>query len=263
MPARNYIAVLEKAARVLTCLEEHGPGVTLQEAARHSGLVKSSAFRLLFTLEKLGFVQRQEPGGVYRLGPRLLRLAATALQSRDLNRTALPFMETLLSRFQETVNLGVLDHGQVLYIQVLESPHTFRLAARAGLRSSLHSTAMGKSLLAYLPEYELNRLLEQGLTPLTSRTITNQQALRRELARVRKRGYAVDNQEDSDGARCVGAPVFDASKRVVAAMSISGPATRMTFPRMAEMAREIRAACLSISRELGWQPDPSGQEQRP
>lgn len=261
MAARNYIEVLDKAARVLACLGNHQAPVSLQEIARRSGLVKSSTFRLLYTLEKLGYVQRVEPGPLYRLGPRLLSLAATALHDRDLNRTALPFMEALLARFRETVNLGVLDQGQVLYIQVLESPQTHRLAARAGLRSSLHSTAMGKSILAHLPERELAGLLGGKLTAFTARTITEKQALRRELARVRERGWAVDNQEDSHGARCVGAPIFDGGNHVVAAISVSAPAVRMGPARLKEMAGEIRAACLSISGELGWQPAGAAREQ--
>ncbi len=251
MAARNYIEVVEKAARVLDCLENHGSAVLLGPIARQSGLVKSSAFRLLYTLEKLGYVQRVQPGPRYRLGPRLLRLAATALQERDLNRTALPFMEALLARFRETVNLGVLDQGQVLYLQVLESPQAFRLAARAGLRSPLHSTAMGKSLLAYLPERDVAALVGARLQRFTPRTITRLEP-RKELARVRERGYAVDNQEDSHGARCVGAPIFDGSNAVVGAMSVSAPATRMGSARAREIAREIRAACRRISGELGW-----------
>lgn len=260
MPARNYIEVLEKAARVLACLENHESAVPLQHIARRSKLVKSSAFRLLYTLEKLGYVQRLEPGPHYRLGPRLLSLAATALQKRDLNRTALPFMESLLTRFRETVNLGVLDQGEVLYVQVLESPQTFRLAARAGLRSPLHSTAMGKSLLAHLAAKEVAAAVGPKLRRFTPRTIGTMEALRKELARVRRRGYAVDNQEDSDGARCLGAPIFDAGNRVVAALSIAAPATRMNPVRLREMARDIRAACRSISRELGWRPAGAASE---
>ena len=253
MTTRNYIEVIERAARVFDCLaEKDDQGVPLPEIVRHTGLVKSSVFRLLFTLGKLGYVERVEPGPRYWLGPRLRSLSAAAFHSRGLTRTALPYMESLLTRFRETVNLGVLDGSEVLYVQVLESPEMFRMAARVGMRSALHSTAMGKALLAYLPLAEREKVLPHKLQSLTSRTLADRSILLKDLESVRARGYAVDSEEDSQGVRCVGAPILDGAHRVVAAMSVSAPAIRMPADRMQKIARKVSKACLDISRELGW-----------
>jgi IclR family acetate operon transcriptional repressor len=161
-------------------------------------------------------------------------------------------MESLLTRFRETVNLGVLDGSEVLYVQVLESPEMFRMAARVGMRSALHSTAMGKALLAYLPLAEREKVLPHKLQSLTSRTLADRSILLKDLESVRARGYAVDSEEDSQGVRCVGAPILDGAHRVVAAMSVSAPAIRMPADRMQKIARKVSKACLDISRELGW-----------
>jgi IclR family acetate operon transcriptional repressor len=162
-------------------------------------------------------------------------------------------MAQLVQRFQETVNLGILDGGEVLYIHVIECSNAFRLAAHAGLRGPVHSAALGKCLLCRLPHGEVKAILKaHPLEPLTPRTIREPAAFYRELERVRARGYALDNEEDSRGARCIGAPILDPEGRVRAAISISGPAVRVKPARDAEMAKALMEACKRISTLLGY-----------
>ena len=158
-----------------------------------------------------------------------------------------------MRRFRETVNLGVLDDGEVLYVRVLESSHAFRLAAHAGMRSPVHSTALGKCLLCCLPRQEIETILKKHpLRPITPRTIRDRPTFYRELEGVRSRGYAIDNQEDSRGARCLAAPILTPAGDVRAAISISGPATRMMPPSDREIAEALIETCGKIARLLGY-----------
>jgi IclR family transcriptional regulator, KDG regulon repressor len=251
MATNNYISVLEKAMRVLEALRGKGE-VPLGEIASAAGLIKSSAFRILFTLESLGYVEKSS-GGRYSLTSRLARLTSDGRPSPDLGKLAEPFMAELLRRFSETVNLGVLDNGAVLYLRVLESSHAFRLAAHAGMRSPVHSTAMGKCLLCCLPREEVEGVLtKHPLRRMTARTITGRAAFYRELERVRSRGYAIDNQEDSSGARCLAAPILTAAGDVRAAISISGPAVRVIPARDREIAHALIDTCGKLAKVLGY-----------
>jgi DNA-binding IclR family transcriptional regulator len=176
------------------------------------------------------------------------RLAGTQQPPFDLSNLAAPFMARLLQRFQETINLGILDGGEVLYIHVLECSHPFRLAAHAGMRSPVHSTALGKCLLSGLPRTEIESILKtHPLRLLTPRTITEPAAFYRELEKVRAAGYAVDSEEDSSGARCIAAPILDPQGHVCASISLSGPAIRVKPARDKDIAKALMEACKQIS----------------
>ncbi len=251
MPTNNYIAVLEKAVRVLEAF--HGEReVALGELAARTRQVKSSVFRILFTLERLGYVEKLN-GGRYSVTSRLGHLAGELRPAFDLSSLAAPFMAELVQRFQETVNLGILDGGEVLYIHVIECSHAFRLAAHAGMRGPVHSAALGKCLLCRLPRPEVEAILKtHPLEALTPRTIREPAAFHHELEKVRARGYAIDNEEDSRGARCIGAPILDPEGSVRAAISLSGPAARVKPARDAEIAKAVMETCKRISTLLGY-----------
>jgi len=255
MPTNNYISVVDKTMRVLEAMRGKRE-VPLGEIASSSGLIKSSTFRILFTLEQLGYIVRSG-GGRYSFTARLGRLTNDDQPSADLGSLSVPFMAELLRRFRETVNLGVLDQGEVLYIRVLESSHALRLAAHAGLRSPVHSTALGKCLLCRLPRQEIEPILKSHpLRPTTPRTIRDRSTFYRELERVRFRGFALDNQEDSRGARCLAAPILTPAGDVCGALSISGPAARVTPRRDREIADALMEVCGKISRLLGYTLSP-------
>jgi DNA-binding IclR family transcriptional regulator len=251
MPTNNYIAVLEKAVRVLEAF--HGKReVALGELAARTRLVKSNVFRILFTLERLGYIEKED-GGRYSVTSKFGRLAGEPRPAFDLGSLAAPFMAQLVQRFQETINLGILEGGEVLYIHVIECSHPFRLAAHAGMRSPVHSTALGKCLVCRMPRPEVETVLKtHPLQPLTPRTIREPSAFYRELGKVRARGYALDNEEDSRGARCVAAPILGPEGGVRAAISLSGPAARVKPGRDAEIAKALMEACKRISTLLGY-----------
>jgi len=251
MPANNYISVLEKAVRVLEAFQGERE-VALGELAARTRLVKSSVFRILFTLERLGYIEKGH-GGRYSVTSRFGRLAGSQQPAFDLSSLAAPLMAQLVQRFQESINLGVLEGGEVLYIHVIECSQPFRLAAHPGMRSPVHSTALGKCLLCRMPRSEVEAILKtHPPQPLTPRTIREPSAFYRELEKVRARGYAIDNEEDSQGARCIAAPILDPEGRVRAAISISGPSARVKPARDVEIAKAVTEACKQISTLLGY-----------
>lgn len=251
MPANNYITVIEKTMLALESFRGER-NVRLADLASRTRLVKSSVFRILFTLERLGYVEKG-PQGTYSISSRLRGLFGDGLAAPDLTAQAGPFMAGLLRKFQETVNLGVLDNDEVFYIRVMESPQVFRLAAHAGMRGPLHSTALGKCLLSTLPKAQVDSILKRRpLQALTPHTIRGRAEFHRELRRTRQQGYGVDNEEDSLGIRCLAAPILDTVGNVMAGLSISAPAVRLPPDRDVEVAAALKEACAQISRLRGY-----------
>jgi IclR family acetate operon transcriptional repressor len=246
------IAVLDRALDVLEAIAAAPGGpVGVTEIARSVGATKSAAFRILSNLERRGYVTKDPATAKYALGARLAYLGGRSLGAMDVRALARPALEDLHRRFDETTNLGVREDNEVVYIDMIESGHGLRMAARVGARDHLHSTALGKVLLAFLPAAERDRLLRRRLPALTERTITDPTVLRQELARVRERGVAEDLQENEAGARCLGAPIFDHAGAVVAAVSVSAPESRLDDDRAAEVAAALAAAAREITGRLG------------
>jgi len=166
---------------------------------------------------------------------------------------ARPILWEIWKSTRETVNLGTLDQGTVLYIEVIESPHEFRLSSRVGTRRSLHATALGKALAAFLADDQKERVLATiQFQPLTPKTIMNLVQFRQELEIIRKQGYAVDDEETTLGARCVSAPILGADREVVAALSVSGPVTRISPAQVPALAGAVMNAARAISVTMGF-----------
>jgi len=242
--------VVESVARALDVLEafRDSDELTLKEISRRVGLNKSRSFRLLHTLAGRGYVEKNAGG--YRLGVKLFERAAHVRQ--DLKLVAQPFMRQLLAQFNETVNLGVLHEGEVLYIDILESTRAFRMAATVGSRMPVLSTSLGKAIVAYLPESDDALRLGQQMGKSKGKLRSaSAQALQDDLVAVRRLGYAVDDEENEPGVACVGAPLLDAGGRALAAISVSGPAARIRAQQK-EIAAAVAAAGRQISQSLGF-----------
>lgn len=250
---RYAVQVVGRALDVLEVLRDAGRPLGLQEIAARLDAAKSSTFRLLCTLEQRGYVERLGHERRYCIGPAWLTYRRDSpFQRALLVETALPVMERLWKAFEETVNLGVLHDGEVFYLQMLESPRPFRMAAQAGSRSPLHSTAIGKAIAAFLPDKEVDAIVQtRGLPALTPRTIVAAAAWKRELSRVRARGYAEDKGETESGASCIGAPIL-VGQQVVGAISISGPTSRVQFLKPTA-SKALVEACATVSNLLAQQ----------
>ncbi|HEX2711205.1 MAG TPA: IclR family transcriptional regulator [Candidatus Acidoferrales bacterium] len=244
--------VVEAVAKAIDLLEafRDSEELSLGEICQRTKLNKSRGFRLLHTLAARGYVEKAADGGRYRLGTKLFEHAAHV--GRDLKQVAQPYMRRLHEQFNETVNLGVLHNGQVLYIDILESSQAFRMAATAGSRMPVFSTSLGKAIAAHLPEAEVAELLSGPQESASrKRAAAENHSLRNELQTVRRRGYAVDNEENESGVACIGAPIFDNGGRAVAAISVSGPVGRILGCQK-QIAGSLVSFCREISRKLGF-----------
>ncbi len=255
----NLSGTVLKALDVLDCLAQRGRPMSAQEIARECALSRPTAYRLLTTLMSRGFV-RTNGNYSYLLGTKLISLGRIVLDSIDLQELARSHLHELCAISNETANLSILDGAELLYIGKEESPQSSQTPVFVGLRSNvgtrltLHSSAMGKAILAYLPEMDLQTLLNHTtpLKPYTRNTITNLATLTHELERIRQHGYAIDDREVDDGTRCVAAPVFDSTGRVIAAMSIAGPAYRLTLDHLHQLSKEVIRVTRALSHQLGY-----------
>ena len=242
---------VERALNILEAAAHRRDGLTNSEISRKLGIPKSSASYILRTLERRGYLRRETETGRYRLGLKILSLGGDAQANLDIADVALPFMRALEEKIHMTVHLAVLDQGEAVYIEKVEAPGFFKVNTWVGRRMFLHSTSVGKCLLAWLPKQEVETLVkQQGLKKRTPKTITTMTKLLSDLERVKDEGYAVDDEENSLGARCLGAPVFDVSGNVVAALGASGTLTQVDEANMPRIAEALKEAARRISRQL-------------
>jgi len=239
-----------KVLRILEALRDAPYGLLLKDVAKLTAINKSTAYRFLAHLESAGYLFRGE-NGVYTIGPNFARLSAAGNFRETLRNLCRPILQKLWEATGETVNLGVLEGYEVLYVDVIESSHSFRLASQVGFRRPVYCTALGKALTAYLPSDKLDELLDSvTFERSTPRTIVQAGKFRRELGNVRKRGYAIDDQEAELGARCVAAAIFDADRNVIAAISVSGPVTRVSAQHISQFATLLQDYSRSVSAHL-------------
>src|SRR5215470_19559076 len=245
------VGVVAKVLRILEALDASSNGLQLREISQQTRVNKSTAYRFVAHLEKEGYLFR-DTVGAYIVGPKLASLGAGVAFHATLRRIARPVLTALSSETKETVNLGIVDGHDVLYLDVIESPHSFRMASQPGMHRPLNCTALGKALLAFLPAEHREELLPVlTFERATPRTIPNLARLQKELVRVVQQGYAIDDQEADMGARCVAAPILDESGKVAAVISVSGPITRMSRDRIRAYALATKRAARAISAQLG------------
>ena len=250
----NAVRSVDRAAALLLALgESHGEaGVT--ELARRLGLHKSTASRLLATLEKRGLVEQDEESGRYRLGLVVIRLAGHAERALDLRSIAMPELDRLARMTRETTGIGIVDGDQLVTVAQVDGPNLNAMADWTGRGAPLHCVAAGKVLLSSLPEREIMRMVRRGIDRRTDRTITGLEPLLEELARIRRRGFATAFGECDASLNAVAAPVHDSRGQVVAALGVWGPATRVTPARVPELVQAARTAAAAVSVRLGSTP---------
>lgn len=249
---RYRIQSIERAVAILNAFSIEEPELGVTELAERLELHKSTVHRFMVNLEAAGLVERNPRSGRYRLGMRIFELGGLVRQRINLWDEALPFLESLVRDTGETGHVAVLDGGEAVYIERVEARRALRVPSAVGRGYPAHATNLGKVLLADLDAQQLAAIVrERGLSAYTPNTIVDPDALEAELGDIRRRGYAVDNEEYDEGLRCIGAPVRDHSGRVVAAVGIGGPVTRITPERTEELATLVMAAAAGLSRRLG------------
>lgn len=249
---RYRIQAIERAVAILNAFSVERPEFGVTELADELGLHKSTIHRFLVNLEHAGLVERSPRSGRYRLGLHILELSGLVMQQMSLWEEALPFLEGLVRDTGETGHLAVLDNGEAIYVERVETNRALRIPSAVGRGYPAHATSLGKVLLAHLSRDEVEDIATQrGLVRHTPQTIVDVVALHDELALVRELGYAVDNEEYDEGLRCIGAPIMDHTGGVVAALGVGGPVTRVTPERVDELAELVRRAATGLSRRLG------------
>jgi IclR family transcriptional regulator, acetate operon repressor len=243
---------LERAFDLLEAMADAGGVVGLSRLAQESGLALPTIHRLVRTLVDLGYV-RQEPSRQYSLGPRLIRLGESA--SRLLGTWSRPYLSRLVDALGESANLAMLDGDRVVYVAQVQSRQSMRMFTEVGRRVYPHCTAVGKALLAHLPPSDVQALLGRtGMPAQTEHTITEPTRLAEEIDRVRAQGYAIDDGEQEIGVRCVAVPVLGTSNRL--AVSVSGPAPRMTPDVVERAVPLLRQAAEDLADDLNVQRSP-------
>jgi DNA-binding IclR family transcriptional regulator len=253
-PKRSYnITALQRGLRLLQIFSESPHGLTAKHVAGRSRLPVSTVHRFLANLEGAGFLNCAGDG-VYHLGIACFAIGQAALGQLDIRRVSLPYLQELNRQTRETIHLTVRHGLSAVYVEKLDSPEQLRIHSRIGASVPLYCTAVGKIMLAYMPDEEREKALPQlGLKRLTPNTVGNLQELGAELYRVRKNGYACDLEEHELHIRCVAAPIWDHAGSVNASLSITAPVVRMPVTRLRQLAMLIQTAGLQISRELGYQ----------
>lgn len=253
--AEYLVQSVDRALDILESFDYQAGELGVTELAEKLHLPKNNVFRLLATLEVRGYIEQDKKTANYRLGMKSFEVANVFLHHLGFRRQARPIIEELVAQCDETAYLAVLNGSEVIYVLVQDTSQMVRVASFPGRRLPVHCTAAGKAQLAYESADRLDGILQdQPMRKLTENTITDPQAFREHLHKVARLGFAVDNEEYEPGVRCIAAPVRDYSRKVVASIGLSGPASRFSLERIEhELAPLVKTAAIKLSERLGYE----------
>lgn len=256
--AERFIQSIERAADVFELFLASQQELSLKEISEKLGLSKSTIHGIIKTLEYRGYLQQNPDDLKYRLGLKLFELGNKVSNQFDIGKIARPIMKELVETLMETVHLVVFERGEVIYIEKLDGPRSLRIYSQIGKRAPIHCTGVGKSILAFQAEEEIDRILaNEILEPFTDYTMTDKPAIKNQLETIREQGYAIDDEEIELGLKCVAAPIFNHQGRVIAAISCASPKVRLTDEKLAEVIKEIKQAAFLISTNMGFKTHPA------
>jgi DNA-binding IclR family transcriptional regulator len=249
---KRIIGSVQRAIDIINLFDRNTAELGVTDIARALDLPKSTAAGIIFTLEQNDFLEQNAETRKYRLGSKLAERAGVFLAQFDLREIATPVLEDLRNECNESVNLAIRDGDYVVYIERMHGDNMLGMRSEIGKRERIHSTALGKAILSCLPSQELNEFINQyDFVHVTPRTITDPGAFFDALAETAQRGFALDDQENELGGRCVAAPIFDYQHRPVAAISLSVPIQRFPEEKIPDYGARVREAARQISQRLG------------
>ncbi len=247
----TIVQSLDRALSVLSVLAA-GTGMTLTELARETEQSAATLYRLLRTFERHGVTEFEETGQLWFIGAGAHRLGSAFLRRTNVIERARPALRDLMQKTGETANLGIERRGLVLFVSQVETQSAIRAFFPPGTESPMHASGIGKALLAFMPKDQLDRWLrDHELTAFTKGTLIDRSALIADLEKIRARGYALDDEEKTEGMRCIAAPVFDGLGMPIAGLSVSGPSTRMNMVRIKEFSDPVRQAADQVTKAIG------------
>lgn len=247
------VQTLDRAFDIVELLSREPGGLNLTDLSARVGLNKSTAYRILQSLQERGYVEKRAEGRVYRLGLEFIELSSAFLNSLELKTEAQPFLNQLSRQTGQTVFMAILQDSDVVYIDKVESFNSLRRYQIIGKRMPLYATSLGKALLTGMSDAEIVKMYEQkSFEKLTPKTIDNVRDLLREVELTRKRGWAHDNQENEAGTMCVGAPIYDYRNMVVASVSVAWEMEVYPDMDLKRMGALVAEAALGISHRMGY-----------
>ena len=241
------VQAVNNAIDILEFLGDAESELSISEIGAKFSLTRSNVNKLLVTLEHLGYVEHNRYTGNFRLGVKTFQISQAYINKLNLIEISIQVLTKIKEKTKESAYISVLRGGNVVYLNLIETDQAVRVLPRIGNVGPAYATATGKAQLAYLPEKELNKLYSEKLEKVTENTINNFTKLKEELALVREKGYAVDNEEYELGVKCVGVPVFDFMGKVIAGISISAPVERMSDDKI---ENEIASVIVDAGKEL-------------
>lgn len=249
----EVVQSVDRTLSILELLSNYNDGLGITEISGMIDLHKSTVHRLLGTLIYKGYVIQDTSTNKYKLSLKLYELGSKRIAGMDILKSSKPYTEKLMKTVNEVVHLVIRDDNDIVYIDKVEADNTIRMASTVGRRSPLYRTSVGKAMLAYLSEEEIEEVWRNSkIEKLTEYTITDLEEFKKELKEIKEKRYAIDNEENELGVRCIGAPVFNHNGKVEGAISISGPTIRVTRERIEEFAVEVKKYADLISKELGY-----------
>ncbi len=253
--ASKKIGSVQRAIDILNLFGPQCPEMGTTEMARALGLHKSTTASLVSTLAANGFLSQNPDTRKYRLGLKLVERAFAMLDQVEIRQIAYPHLQELRNQWNETVNLGILDGPDMVYVERMLGTKALGMRSEVGRRAPAHSTGLGKAILSCLPLAQVRAFVERyGLPSITPKTITDPDTFFAELERTRERGYAIDDEENEIGGRCIAVPVFDHTGHPVAAVSVSAPTARLPLEDVPHVGAQVRETAKAISRGLGYLP---------
>jgi IclR family transcriptional regulator, KDG regulon repressor len=250
----SNVQSLERALTILNKLSDYPEGIQIARLSEQVGLSKSTVHRLLATLSNMNYVVKDTESDRYKLGLQILFLSRNILNNNDIVHTSKPYLEKLSREINETVHLCIEDRGEIVYIDKIESNQTIRMFSRVGNRAPMYCTAVGKILYSGMESEYFEELISKvNFIAKTEATITSPEELREEIDKIKKQKYALDNIENEEGIRCIAAPIYNHTGKIIASFSVSGPSNRVTMDRINDILIEkMRQTSLDISRNLGY-----------
>jgi DNA-binding IclR family transcriptional regulator len=248
----RLIQSVERAADVLELFLASSE-LSVKEISQELSLSKSTVHGIIKTLEHRGYLQQNSDDLKYKLGMKLFELGIAVENQLDLGKIARPIIRNLVEELKETVHLVVRQRDEVIYIEKVEGPHTLRIYSQVGKRAPYYCTGVGKAILAFQDDVEIERVLTKSpLKPYTEYTITDKEEIKKQLKVIRDQGYSIDDEEIELGLRCVAAPIYNHQGIAIASVSCAAPTMRLDEEKLSMVIKGIKEAAAEISRSMGY-----------
>ena len=249
----DLVQSVDRTLTILEVLSDYSDGLGITEISERVNLHKSTVYRLLSTLIYKGYVVQDEESSKYKITFKLFELGSKKVDKLDLLKSSKPYTKMLMESVNEVVHLIIREDNEIVYIDKVEANNTISMKSRIGNRAPMYCTATGKAMLAFLPEEEILKIWKSSkIIRLTENTITDFILYKKELQEIKKIGYAIDDEENEMGVKCVGAPILNIKGDVAGAISVSGPIHRITEDKMDFISKEVIKYANMISEEIGY-----------